>query len=350
MTMKKMLNKIIQKVSKNKKEALPNRITSETVAEHREQILAGGRKFKYPIQYAKHRLVINAVIISVVFLIVISVVGWWQLYVVQNTSSFMYSITKVVPVPVASVDGRSVLYSDYLTRYIGSIHYAVNKEQLNVDSEDGKRRAAHLKQQSIDDVIAETYAAKLAKDMDISISDNDFEIFLVSQRQANGVEMTEVAYQAVVLEYYGWNYDEYRHEMKSNLLRQKVSYEMDKDAIQLANEIYDSLKNNPNQNLKTLAEQTPNKGGSKATYGVSGWVPKSNQDGGRTAEAAKLEKNQISSVIKSTNGSGYYVVKLLDINDKQVSYEYIEIPLTAFESQLKNIISDNKVKKYITIQ
>lgn len=348
--MKKMLNKILQKISKNKKEPLPTRITSDTVAEHRERILAGGRRFKYPIQYAKHRLVINAILISLAALILVTIIGWWRLYVAQSTSTFMYSITKVIPVPVANVDGQSVPYSDYLMRYLGSIHYAVNKEQLNLNSEDGKRRVSHIKQQSMDDVIAESYAAKLAKEMDISISDEDFELFLTSQRQSNGTEMTEVAYQAVVLEYYGWSSSEYRHEMKSNLLRQKVSYAMDEDALTLSNNLSSALSADPSQNFKTLAESTPAQGGSKATYGVSGWVPKSNQDGGRTASAAKLEKTQISSVIKSTSGNGYYIVRLIDKSDKQVSYEYIEVPLTAFASKLQSVKDENKVEKFITIQ
>lgn len=345
-----MLNKILNKVSRNKKEPLSTRITSETVAEHREQILAGGRRFKYPIQYAKHRLVINAIIISLVALALVTIIGWWRLYVAQSTSTFIYSITKVIPIPVAKVDGQSVLYSDYLTRYIGSIHYAISKEQLNLDSDDGKRRVSHIKQQSMDDVVAEAYAAKLAKEMDISINDEDFELFLTAQRQSNGMTITEAAYQAVVLDYYGWSSSEYRHEMKSNLLRQKVSYAMDEDALNLANNLYDSLKSNSDQDLKTLVDKTPAQGGSKAVYGVSGWVPKTNKDGGRTEAASKLEKSQISSVIKSTSGSGYYIVRLLDISDKQVSYEYIEVPLTAFSTKLQSIKDENKVEKFITIQ
>ena len=106
--MKKLINKLFKK-----NEPIPSsRITSETVAQHRERILAGGRKFKYPIQYARHRLVINAILISVASIIVISVIGWWQLYIAQNTSEFMYRVVKVVPVPVAVVDGQSVLFSD----------------------------------------------------------------------------------------------------------------------------------------------------------------------------------------------------------------------------------------------
>ena len=49
------------KLKRSKKQPAPaaSRITNETIAEHREQILAGGRRFKYPIQYTKHKLIIN---------------------------------------------------------------------------------------------------------------------------------------------------------------------------------------------------------------------------------------------------------------------------------------------------
>ena len=54
------MNRKLSIKRKNKKQAkVPPRITNETVAEHREQIIAGGRKFKYPIQYARHRFSIQ---------------------------------------------------------------------------------------------------------------------------------------------------------------------------------------------------------------------------------------------------------------------------------------------------
>ena len=45
--MKNLLNR---KDKKQPKE-LPKRITNDTVAQHREKVLAAGRKHKYPIQY-----------------------------------------------------------------------------------------------------------------------------------------------------------------------------------------------------------------------------------------------------------------------------------------------------------
>lgn len=343
--MKKLLNKIL----KRNKEPLPSRITSDTVAQHRERILAGGRRFKYPIQYARHKLVFNAIIISIVSLVVVIVVGWWQLYSVQNTSEFIYRITKVLPVPVASVDGQPVLYSDYLMKYLSSVHYLQQKEQLSLKTDDGKRQVEYIKQQSMQDVIADAYAMKLAKNDGISISDSELQGFLKAQRQSSNGEISEQTYNAVILDYYGWSPDEYVHATKNKLLRQKVSYAMDKNALSVIDNVTNVLKTNPNSDLQALAKSTPNQSSAMAIYGTSGWVPKSNQDGGLTIEATKLTKLQISSVIKSTIGDGYYVIRLLDSNNDQVNYEYIRVSLTAFMDSLNKIINDKKVDKYISL-
>jgi hypothetical protein len=81
------MKKLLTKLPGKKKQESPSRITNDTVAEHRERILAGGRRFKYPVQYSRHKLVINAVVISLVTLLVLLLVGWWQLYLAQNSSS-----------------------------------------------------------------------------------------------------------------------------------------------------------------------------------------------------------------------------------------------------------------------
>ena len=344
--MKKLLHKL-----RRKQNDLPpsSRITSETVAEHRERILAGGRRFKYPMQYARHKLVINAIIISVVALIVVLAVGWWQLYPAQNTSEFMYRITKVIPVPVATVDGQPVLYSDYLMKYLSSVHYLEQKEQVSLKTDDGKRQIEYIKQQSMQDSIADAYAFKLAGNLGISVSDSELEGFLKVQRQSTDGEISQQTYDAVILDYYGWTPDEYRHVTEGKLLRQKVAFAMDKSALSAVDSITSALKKDSNADFKKLVATFSKRSDIKVSYGVSGLVPKTNQDGGLAIEAVKLKKNQVSSAIKSTKGDGYYFVRLLDSNDTQVSYEYIKVSLTEFTKSLNDIISSGKVQKYISI-
>jgi hypothetical protein len=341
--MKKLLTKF-----RKKSVDTSTRITNETVAEHRERILAGGRRFKYPVQYARHRLVFNAIIISIVAAILIAAIGWWQLYPVQNTSTFIYRVTKALPLPVASVDGQLVPYSDYLMKYRGDVHYLEQKEQISLKSDDGKRQVQYIKQQAMQDAIYDAYAVKLAKKLNLTVTDTELETSLKLQRQSSDGEVSQQTQDASALSYFGWSPDEYRYATKSKLLRQKVSYAIDETALKTSMSIADQLKAE-NSSFQAVAAATNTTATSNVAYGASSWVPKTNQDGGLAVEASKLERGKISSVIKSTTGDGYYFVRLLDSNDTQVSYEYIQVPLTAFKKELDSLDKAGKIIQYISI-
>ena len=342
--MKKLLNKV------RKKPALSEsaRITTETIAEHRERILAGGRRFKYPVQYARHKLVFNAVIITVVTLIALIGVGYWQLYPAQNTSDFMYRVTRVLPLPVAKIDGQPVLYSDYLMKYRSSIHYLETKERVNLKTEDGKRQSDFVKAQAMEDALADAYATKLAKQNNVTVSDAELQTFLKQQRSSTDGEVTEATYDAVILDYYGWSPEEYQHAMKTKLLRQKVAFVVDNDATAISKTVGETISAGTTD-LKAVTDIVNKTAKVQVVFGAIGFVPKTNQDGGLAAAAAKLEKGGISPVIKSTTGEGYYYVKLVDSNDTSVNYEYVHIPLTSFAKQLDAAKKGTKVKEYITI-
>ncbi len=343
--MKKLLNKF-----RKQKEVPPSsRITSETVAQHREKILAGGRRFKYPIQYARHKLVINAIAISMATLVIIVAIGWWQLYIVQNTSEFFYRITRVVPVPVASVDGEMVLYSDYLMKYRSSVHYLESIERVSLKTDDGKRRVDYIKEQSMQDAVADAYAQKLANELKISISQNEIEEFLLKQRQLADGEISEQTQESVLIDYYGWSSAEYNHAIERKLLRQKVAYAIDDNARSVSESVIKTIGESPTTDLKKLAADFVGSGNETVSYEVSGWVPKTNQDGGLAIEVSKLKQGQVSGLITSSIGNGYYIARLLDSKNSQVSYEYIHVNLTAFTKRLDDAKSNNKVSEFIAI-
>lgn len=342
--MKKLLNKVRRK----KAQEPPSRITNETIAEHRERILAGGRKFKYPIQYARRRLIVVAGSIAVATIVLLIAFFWWQLYIIQNTSEFMYRVTRVIPVPVASVDGQQVRYSDFLMKYRSSIHYLQEKEQVSLKSDDGKRQAAYVKQQAMDDAIADAYAMKRAKELNITVSDNDVEAFLKLQRQSSDGEVSQQTYDAVVLDYYDWTPDEYREATRVKLLRQKVMYAVDERANKTVETIKTALASQ--KDFKTVVDASnQNKDLVSAIFTTSGLVPKTNQDGGLAVAAAKLQIGTVSDVIKSTSGEGYYFVKPVESNETQINYDAILIPLTEFDAQLSAIKTAKNVKEYISV-
>src|SRR5688572_25990542 len=141
--MKKMLNKIFK--SSAKPPVTGGRITNETVAEHRERVLAGGRKFKYPLQYTKRRVLVISIVLSVLALLFFVAFFAWSLYFAQAYDKFTYGLTRVLPVPVAQVDGDMVRYSSYLAELRSSVHYLTTKEAVNFSSADGRRQLDYQK-------------------------------------------------------------------------------------------------------------------------------------------------------------------------------------------------------------
>ena len=321
------------------------RITNETVAEHRERILAGGRKFKYPVQYARHRLVINAIIIAVVAIIILIVIGWWQLYSVQNTGTFVYRVTKVLPLSVASVDGESVRYSDYLMRLRSQEYWLAGKGQIEQGKKDNERQINYIKRSVINGAEADAYALKLAREKNITVTEDEVdEVVKRSLQTANGTISQEL-YDASTLETLGYDRGEYRLLIKQSLLRHKVSYQIDTQASQTSEQVAKLLAADPNANLDAVAQQV----GNGVQAGTSGLVRKTNQDGGITQAAMKLTVGQTSAAIKSTTGDGYYFVRLLESNANELSYRYVKIPLTIFNKTVMKLREQGKIKEHISI-
>lgn len=341
--------KKLQRFKRKKAESTeaPHRITNETVAEHRERILAGGRRFKYPVQYAKHRLVINTIVISVVALLLVALVIWWQLYPSQNTSTFFYRITRVLPLPVAVVDGRTVPYSDYLEGFKSQEHYLEFKQGVNLYSKENKTQLDWFKRQALNDAIADTYAAKLADQKGIAVTDNEVNDAIKQQRQSSDGEISEKTYYDITLDHYGWTQDEVREVTARNLLRRKVAYDVDVTAAKLRVAVEEKLKTDSDFD-KIAAAITP-LNGVKVEASVTPLVPLNNRDGGLAEHASKLAVGKVSTVFRSTTGDGYYVVKLLQREGDRISYSALKITLTEFQKRLSDLKSNHKVSELISV-
>ena len=340
----------LKRKSKQPEQAPPSRITNETVAEHRERILAGGRKFKYPHQYVRHKLVINAVIISVVALILLLAIGWWLLYPQQNTSNFMYRVTRVIPVPVASVDGAQVKYSDYLMRYRSQELWLRTQGQLGQKEADNQRQLDYIKRSVLDTLESDVYAQKKARELKLGITNEELQSVIDDQRNTVSGKISQEAYDDSTQHLLGISPDEYRHILRQSLLRQKVAYFVDTKAKQQADEVKNFISGQKNKtNALNGAVAAFKKQGVTLEFGASGQVPRNNRDGGLARAALLLKDGQISERIESTNGDGYYFVQRLSADSRQVSYQYIKIPLTVFKQEFEQLKKDGKIAEFISI-
>ena len=337
--------KLKDKVSKRteSRESQIDKITNITLEKQRREILNKGKKFKYPVQYSKNRLVVNALVIAGVILITGAILLWYQLYRVQNASEFIYRFTAILPFPVAKVDGEKVLYSDYLIEYRANMQIA-NAKKDEIEGANNTNALSTLnKSKAMKNAIANAYAQKIARELGISVSDKEISEVFDAQRKTQNTELTESALYKIAADNYGLSPNEYRRMfIELPLIRRKVTTQIDKNADKLKNEVSKYLSENSN-NFSKAVEYF----GDKIEYSKPGKVRKTNIDGGRSKIAAGLKVGEVSKPFISNSGDGYYIVKLIEKTDNEVSYESIKIKFTEFSKQLEQLEKDGKIQKYI---
>lgn len=348
-SMKKLtLKKLVKR--RKKTPEVPTRITNDTVAEHRERILAGGRRYKYPVQYARHKLVLNALLIVTVSVIVLVLLVWWQLYLAQSSNSLMYRVTRIFPLPVAQVDGEPVRYSDYLSQYRASEYYLSKYGDIKVDSESGRSQLAYIKRQSLNRAEADAYAEKLAKEYGVTVSEKDVDAVIDQQRNTANGRISQETYDASSRMMYDWSPEDYRLAVKRSILRARVAFEVDKSADELQQKAARLIRETGGDLERVAAELDTGLPQGRVQVATSGLVYNTSTSGGLiVSEVAKLEQGGVSGAMRSTTDSGYYFVKVLEKNDKQVNFQYLHIPLTEFKAQFEKLRSDNKIKEFISV-
>jgi hypothetical protein len=201
------------------------RITNETVAEHREEVLRGARKYKYPLAHSKHRIVIISTGLIVVAIVGFFVYSTLVLYRFQSSSGFIYRVTQVVPFPVAKAGDNFVSYENYLFELRRYEHYYQTQQQVDFSSQSGKDQLNSYKPKALDEVIQAAYVKQLAAMNGVSVSSADLSAELSSLQAQNQSSSQELA--DVTSKFFGWSINDLRRELGQELLAQKVAAKLD---------------------------------------------------------------------------------------------------------------------------
>jgi parvulin-like peptidyl-prolyl isomerase len=351
--MKKLLNNFLNPIHKQKAKvhemaaaSASSRITNETVAEHRERILAGGRKFKYPHHYPKHRIVLITIVIVLLSAASFFGFAFWQLYGAQNTGDFIYRFTQVLPAPVAKIDNRTVLYSDFLLELRSSLHYLSTKESVNFSSDDGKRQLAYQKRLALDKAISSALVAKLANEQGIRVSDKEVGDFITKQVTVNRLGVSMDVYRQIINDYYGWSFDDYKQSVKKQLLRRRLVSKIDVEGRQQVASILDALSKGAN--FTDIAKQQSEDPLAKSNGGDVGFVAKTADDpNGLIKAAASLQPGQFSDAIEGVDG--FNIVKLIEAKDNNLHFAKIYISYKTFAKKLAALKNNNSIQEYIKV-
>ncbi len=316
----------------------------QKVEERREEVLAKGRKFKYPLQWTHHRIVISTIIIAATAAIALIVICWAALYKFGATEAILFNVTKVFPLSVATVDGVQVPFSDYLMLYRSSITSAERQSggQLSGDltaiSNDYKRSAL---------TDAEKYALALAyaKDLKIEVTEAEVEEEFNNHLRIGGVDRSEEAFTKIINDNFGLTKTEYERMLYLSLARAKVEASIDNQAGDVAAQVERLLSENGNDYAAVYNEL-----GDLIVYeDTGGLVDNKNIDGGRASVAMNLAPGESSGKFISMNGDGYYFVKLKDKTDSKVDFTSIKVPFREFDQRFVVLKEDGKITEAIEI-
>jgi hypothetical protein len=331
-------------------DALSNvpRITNDTVADHREEVLSSARKYIYPLQHSKH----HVVRISLVLLVLV-VVGFFaacglSLYKLQNTSGFIYDVTQIVPFPVAKVGPSWVSYESYLFELRRNMHYYQTQQQANFSTKDGHAQLARLKQQAMTQVITDAYVKQLAAQHGVTVTDQAVTDQLDLVRSENRLGNSDRVFREVLDEFWGWNEADFRRELKQQLLEQAVVTKLDTTAHVRAQAALVQLKSGAD--FATLAAQLSD---DPATKTNGGQYPEaltlSDRDIPPTITDAvfHLKPGQISGIINT--GYSLDIVKVLDSSGGTVHAAHLQFNLQPSSVYVKPLQAKEPPRRYIKI-
>ena len=334
------------KLKKKSAELKPARITTKTIEQHRREILDGAKKFKYPIQYEKHRLVINAILVGIAFVAIFFAVIAWRIYKADDTSGFLYKISQVIPFRAGEVEGQPILFSDYLAYYRSSWHYHQAKEQKNTNQQIEDKLKNEYRQRAFDNAAKIAYAKKLATEHNISISQSEIDQELQTKLTYADAKISQSSFDKIVKEYYGLSQWEYRQIfVHYPLLLKKVMVAVDQPATDIEQKITNTIKQATGKfEIASLRETYQAQG---VEFIDSGVVKYKINDSGRSEVAAKLQVGQIAPSFISRNLDSYNIIQLIAKDEETLRYHVLKIPLNKFNEQLKTITDQQKIKKYI---
>jgi hypothetical protein len=323
------------------------RITNETVAEHREDVLKGARKYKYPLQHSKHRIVIISTALSALAVAAFFVYVGLALYKFQSSSAFTYRVTQVLPFPVARAGKSFITYENYLFELRRYQHYYQTQQRVDFGDKDGKRQLNSYKPVAMQEVVQAAYIKQLAAANHVSVSGAEVNAALASLQAQNHSSSQELA--EVTSKFFGWSITDLKREIRQELLAQKVAAKLDTTAQSRAAAALAQVQA-PGADFAALATQLsdaadksnggqyPNQAITSASTDVPAPVIRQLQT---------MQPGHISGIILS--GGTLEIVKLLASADGKLQAAHISINIARVDSFVSTYAKTHKQHVFIRI-
>jgi hypothetical protein len=328
------------------------KITNETIAEHREEVLKGARKYIYPLQQSKHRIIVITASVMVAAIIGLLVYCSLALYKFYQYNTFLYRVTQVVPFPVAKAGSHYVDYENYLFELRHYVHYYETQQQRNFAGAD-HQQLVQFRKQALDNVINDAYVKQLASQHGIGVSNKEVNLRLDEVRAQNRLGGNDKVFADVLRSYWGWSINDFKRSLKTQILAEKVAAALDNADNQKAVSAYSQAK--AGADFATLAKQMSDDPSAKTNGGDYGFpIVKTNPNLPPEVITAlfNLKNGEVSKIILASpvlasQGPSLQVVKITGISGNTVTAQHIVINLKDISGDIKQLRTKKPSHSYI---
>lgn len=324
-------------------------ITTETIGEHREQVLSGARKYIYPLSHSKHRIVVITSAIIVATILAFLVYCAAALYRFYEYNTFLYRVTQVVPFPIARTGGTYVSYENYLFELRHYVHYYQNHQQ-NLFG--GQAQVNQFRKQALQDVVNNAYVKILADRNKVKVSDKEVDAQISAVRNQNRLGSNDKVFADVLRDYWGWSITDFKRSLKEQMLATKLSAKLDSAADTKAQAVLVQLRGGADfgQWAKDASNAADAPSGGDYGFGITRSNP--NVAPEVINQLFNLKPGQISGVILAsrTDTSRPNTLEILKVNTNDgttVTAQHISFNLKDVSVYIDELKAKQPVKTYV---
>ena len=323
-------------------------ITNETVAEHREEVLKGARKYIYPLQHSKHRIVVISTALFAATVIGLFTYGAVALYKLQSTSTFVYRITQVIPFPVARENGHMVSYESYLFELRHYMHYYETQQKLSFKTPEGQQQLADYKKRALQRVVDDAYIKQLASENGVTVTNREVDDEIAIVREQNRLGTSSQVFEDVLKDFWGWSINDFKRSLRQQMLARRVVSKLDGAAHAKATAALNELTSG--MSFADAAKKYSDDASTQETGGdFPSAIDKSNRDISAKVTAAifRLKEGEISGIVDT--GYTLEIVKLNGYEGQKARASHIQINLKDINEFLNPLKEKHKAKLYIKV-
>lgn len=320
------------------------KITDQNITEHREEVLKGARKYIYPLQHSKHKIVLITLGITAVSFVAFFIYCTLAMYRYYQYNTFLYKVTQVIPFPIAKTGSDYVNYENYLFEVRHFTHYYQTQQPQNDSG--NKSQIQQFRKQALADAINNSYIKQLAKKNNVSVSDKEVDDRIAVVRAQNRLGSNNKVFTDVLRDYWGWSVADFKRSLKEQILAEKVNAKLDTGATQRAQAALDQIK--AGGDFTAIAKNLSEDEGSKAgggDYGAAIAKDNPNIPPQIIDQLFKLQAGQYSGIINA--GTTLEIVKVNKNDGSSVNAQHITIKLQDISVYINQIKAQKPTKTYV---